>query len=173
MTNLKNILTIAGLGLITSLNAQTPEKRDSIYNNKGQLERVIIERENDTLYFNYKYDNNGKLVQWIRKRKAGTEKSDYKYDEKGRKIEEIYNLNWEHQKLKEEKLYEYDEHGKHSKTYFKIENNGKIQRQVKIENIYDPEGKFLKKIFQFDENGDDIYEEENECTCGNKKEAIL
>jgi len=207
MTNLINKITLGALTLTLTgsfcATAQNSEKRDSIYNSNGKLEKVaIINESGDTSHYynynydkkeqlertthkrndndndttDYKYDNTGKLIQWIRKSKAGTEKTSYKYDEKGRKIEEIFDLNWEHQKLKEKKIYEYDEQGKEIKSYFNIKHlNGEafeIKYQSKEDYIYDSEGKLFKKVIQTDKDGDGIYEEEHECTCGIIKEAI-
>lgn len=117
------LLTILGLGLTLSLNlnAQNAKEDDStkFYNNKGQLEKVIIKNKN------------------------GEEKISYKYNENGLLIERIFDANWK-----------------------------KEEYHSKIEYLYDSKGNILKKIFKYDTDGDGIYEELQECTCGGNKKAI-
>lgn len=90
------LLAILGLGLTASLNlnAQNSEKRDSIYNNKGQLEKVIIKNRNGEEKISYKYGENGLLIEKILDADWGNQeyhsKIEYLYDSKGNLLKKNY-----------------------------------------------------------------------------------
>ncbi len=151
MNTLKNILTIAGLGLITSLNLNAQDTT-KFYNSQGRLERKIIKyKENDlekkdTIY--YKYNSEGKLIEQIRKMMFNEGQIDYsiKMDENGREIESIQRED--------------------------INDDGKFDKKMKSVPYYDDSGNLIKKVFYMDNNNDGIYEKENDCICKINKEIV-
>lgn len=142
MKNLKNILTIASLGLITSLNLNAQDTT-KFYDDCGRLKKEIIKLEDLKIKNIYKYDGNGQIIEEFTKRHLPNAKyhEKKKYDERG--ITEFF--------------WELDDN-----------NDGKFDKRGKVN--YKQNG----VRFQYDNDGDGIYEREYEqqygcpCICPNE-----
>ncbi len=152
MTN--KLINKLGIGALTlaltgSLNAtaQNSEKRDSIYNNQGQLGRVIINGAGKIETIHYKYNNEGLLIEKFEERYLPSGGSNIyqeertKFNKTGHKIENFWQED--------------------------SDNDKKFDRRIKTDYYYDEiDGLRKGMLIHYDEDNDGIYEEKSYCPCG-------